>query len=453
MATDAIERGLSRGTPGAARQGLRGTDILRFHAPVAATIVSYSIVFNILNSAMARTPMAASALAAFAVAQSLVDLLAAPSGMGNQWILARGRDRASLRVGARVIAQVVAIVTATIAAVGWTPLGRWIYIDLFSAPAGLYSSINGVIRVCVLMPAIWAVRNAGQSILMLKRQTHLMTAGVMVRLAWVLFASTMLLRVAGLDGAVLGGLLWISGIAVEATFLILAARRHLPTLPAEPVDGNLVPTPPKIWGFLLPLMGTAFLWTLGRPLMNAAMARTADPETSIATFQVAWHAASLLLSLQSDFRQIVVVFWTDEGSLKALTRFALTLGGIIAVLMVALGLTGGATWFLQSVLGAPAHLTKLAGTLFVIVAVLPVLTILTEVYIGRLLRNGTTRVMMVAKAINMAVMVAIMFGLAGVFPSLGPLVGVIGMVAGHGAELAAIRHANRNLAPVPAVDG
>ena len=88
---------------------VRPQDILRFHAPVAATIVSYAIVFNILNSAMARTPQAAGALAGFAVAQGLVDLVASPASMCNQWIVSRGRDRASLRTGLAVILRIIAI--------------------------------------------------------------------------------------------------------------------------------------------------------------------------------------------------------------------------------------------------------------------------------------------------------------------------------------------------------
>lgn len=445
MAIESSGRGRADAAP-----TLRGGDILRFHAPVAATILSYAVVFNILNSAMARTPMAATALAAFAVAQSLIDLLAAPSGMCNQWIVARGRDRASLRIGTKVMLQIVGIVTALIGLVGWTPVGRWLYIDVFAAPAGLYTSINGAVRVCILMPLLWGVRNAGQAVMMLKRQTHLMTAGVMLRLGWVWLASTMLLRVAGLDGAVMGGILWITGMGVEASFLSLAARRHLPTLPAEPLDGGQVPSPSRIWAFLLPLMATGFLWALGRPLINAAMARTADPETSIAAYQVAWHAAFLLLSLQAEFRQAVVVFWTDEASLKSLSRFGLTLGSVISLLMVVLGLTGGATWFLSAVLGAPIELARIASRLFLIVAALPLLWILTELHVGRLLRNGTTKMLVQAKVLNMAVMIAVMFGLAAVVPALGPLVGAVGMVAGHGAELAAIRHATRRLAVVPA---
>jgi len=428
---------------------LRPAEILRFHAPVAATILSYAIVFNILNSAMARTAQAAAALAAFAVAQGLIDLVASPAGMGNQWIVARGRDRASLKVGVRVMAQMVATVTILIALIGWTPVGRFVYFDFFGAPEHLFDSINGAVRACVLMPVLWALRNAGQAILMLRRQTQLMTAGVLVRLAWVWTASTWLLRVPAIGGAVMGGILWISGMGVEATFLVLAARRHIRALPAAPDADSLPATPGRIWRFLLPLMASAILWALGKPLIIAAMARTADPETSIAAYQVAWHAAFLLLSVQADFRQAVVVFWNDAASLKALTRFGYWLGAVISLVMLGLGVSGGAQWFLRVVLGTPSSLAAVGGRLFLILGLLPLLWIISEIYVGRLLRNGTTAAIGSAKVVNMAVMIATVFGLTFAAPGLGPLTGAIALVAGHSAELLTLRQITRQLSPVP----
>jgi hypothetical protein len=372
--------------------------------------------------------------------------------MCNQWIVSRGRDRASLRTGLAVILRIIAVVTAIIAIIGWTPLGRFIYLQLFGAPEHLYASINSAVRVCLLMPLVWALRNGSQAILMLRRQTHLMTAAVMVRLACVWTAANLLPRVPELDGAVMGGLLWIGGVSVEAAFLFLAARRQLRLLPEQPEAGATPAVPARIWGFLIPLMASGFLWALGRPVITAAMARTAEPETSIAAYQVAWHAASLLLSSLTEFRQAVVVFWRDANSLKVLTRFGYQLGAGIMLLMLGLGATGGAKWFLGEVLGAPAALAAIGGRLFLVLGFLPLLWILIEIGVGRLLRNGTTAMVGTSKIVNMAVMIATVFGLTLGAPQLGPLVGAMALVAGTGAELLTLRVGARRADTMPTTD-
>ncbi len=60
---------------------------------------------------MSQAHDAAVALAAFAVGQSIVDLFAGPAGSGNQWLIARGRDRRSFVVGVRVMLEIAVGVT------------------------------------------------------------------------------------------------------------------------------------------------------------------------------------------------------------------------------------------------------------------------------------------------------------------------------------------------------
>jgi hypothetical protein len=423
--------------PAAEREALRPSDVIRFHAPVAATVFGYAMIFNIMNGAIARTPLAATGLAAFGVAQSLIDLFGVPAGIGNQWVVARGRDQASLRVGLGVLTQVVVGLTLLFAVLGWTRAGRWVTVDVFGSPEHLYPSINLALRICLGMPLVWAVRNSAQGVLMVRRQTYLMAAGVAIRVGCIWAASVALLRVRGLDGAAMGAILWMLGMCIEATFLALCARLHWAGLPAhgEAVPSGMI----DVWRFVLPLMVTMVLWALARPLVNTAMARTTTPELSIAAYQVAWPAAFLLLAMQMDFRQAVAVLIGERGSFQVLWRFGLCAGGGISALMLGLGLTGGAAAFIRSVLGAPAELAEIAGRLFVVMGFVPVLWMLSEIYIGCLLRSGNTARVGLAKGANMAAMITVMFGLAALAPSLGPLVGAIGMVAGYAVELLAIR--------------
>ncbi|MDP2873544.1 MAG: hypothetical protein Q8P31_13560 [Bacillota bacterium] len=429
---------------------LRTWDILRFYIPLAATTMFYAVVFNVMNSAMARTIDAAAALAAFAVGQSIADLVAVPAGSGHQWLLARARDKQSFRAGLRVMAQLIGIVLVLLALAGWTPLGRLIYQGIFGAPANLSPGISAVIKICLPLPLIFALRGASQSVLMIRRQTHLMTAGVVVRLGYVSAMAILLGRSHGMSGAVIGGLLWVSGMGVESLVDFALAVRLYRQYPEAPESGVL-PSPAGIWRFLLPLIATSLLWSLGKPILNLGMARSADPEGAIAIYQVTWNAAWLLIAyVQGGFRQAVVVFWNDARTLKALQRFAAGLAAAVTVLMAALTLSGGATWFLRDVVGAAEELIGPARGVLLVMSVLPLALVATEVCIGRLLRNGTTGPIGLAKGANLASMAAVVLGLAVLAPNAGALIGALGMLAGVLGEFVVAYIATRRIGTAPA---
>ncbi|MDP2872137.1 MAG: hypothetical protein Q8P31_06325 [Bacillota bacterium] len=415
------------------RPALRTRDIVRFHLPLAVTFLSYGIVFNIINASMSQTRDAAIALAAFAVGQSIVDLFAGPAGSGNQWLIARGRDRRSFVVGVRVMLEIALGVTTLLALVAFTPAGKWLYQGVFGAPARLSDEITTVIKFGLPLPIMWAWRNVSQSILMLRRQTHFMTVGVFLRLGTVWGLSLLLGGQSWVQGAGLGAVLWVAGMTVEAVFAFAVASRAFRGLPAEPASGVL-PARSSVWRFLVPLMATGLLWAVARPFANAAMARTLDPERSIAAFQVAWFASFLLVALQVEFRQVMVVFWADRQSLAALRRFGLYLSGALSCLTLLLGITGAAAWFMRTVLGTPEELVSLANKVFIVAALGPVLWMLTELQVGQLLRNGMTTVIGMAKTVNLVVMGTLMFSLVALYPGLGALVGAIGHIGGAAAE-------------------
>jgi hypothetical protein len=409
----------------------------------------YAVIFNVMNSVMSGTAKAATALAAFAIGQSIADIIAVPAGSGHQWLLARARDRKSFTVGLRVMAQLVLAVFLLLFLVGWTPLGGFVYHRVFGAPLHLVGGISAMVRVCLPLPLIFLLRGASQSILMVKRRTHLMTAGVVVRLGYVFAMSFLLRKWPGADGALLGGFLWISGMGIEGLFDFIVARRLFREYPAMPPSGEL-PSHGRIWRFLLPLIATSLLWSLGKPILNLGMARAADPEASIAVYQVAWNAAWLLIAyVQGSFRHVIIVFWNDRRTLHALQRFAMILAASVTALLAGLALTGGSDWFLRSVVGAPEELIAASRGVMLVMSTFPLALMATEVCVGRLLRNGTTGPIGIAKGVNLLAMAGVAFGLAAWAPRAGAMIGALGALAGVLGEFAIAYTATRRLGAVP----
>lgn len=430
---------------------VRTSELARFYIPLAATTMFYAVIFNVMNSVMSSTADAATALAAFAVGQGIADTVAVAANSGHQWLVARARDRRSFWVGMKVMAQLAAAVLLVLLAVGWTPLGQFVYLRIFGAPAHLQAGIGAVIKVCLPLPLIFLLRGASQSVLLVGRRTHLMTAGVLVRLGYVFSMSMYLKTFPSADGALLGGFLWVSGMAVEGLFDFLAARRLFREYPAGPPDGREPPTAAKIWPFLLPLIATSVLLSLGKPILNLGMARAAEPEKSIAVYQVTWNAAWLLIAyVQGSFRQVILVFWSDGRTLRDLQRFARNFALAVAGLLAGMTLTGGGAWFLREVVGAPAEVVASSKGVMLVMSLFPLALMGTEVCIGRLLRNGTTGPIGLAKGLNLLSMTVVAFILATWMPQAGAMIGALGAFAGVLAEFALAYAATRHLGQVPA---
>ena len=429
--------------------GLELATIAKFFVPLAAVSMCYAIVFNIMNTTMARMENAAIILATFSVGQSVADLMSTPASHGRQWLLARGRDKKSFRAGLKVMLQVAAFSLVLMAAVAFTPLGDFIFATIFRAPESLREGLRSFVKFCLPLPIAFVLRSAGHSVLMLSRKTHLMTIGVFVRLSWAALVATVVLRTPTLQGPATGAFMWISSMCLEAICDAALAWPSFCKYPDEPVNGA-APQTSRIWSFMVPLMATGVLWALGKPMINMGMARTSNPERAIAAFQVAWNVAWLVLAyVQDSLRQVVVVFWSDARALETLNKFGRIVAVTIMVILVGATLSGGALWFIRNVVGAPEELVSASRSVFFALSLLPVPFVATELFVGRLLKNGRTTAIAIARSANLAVMLVSVFVMASLAPGAGALLGGLALLLGSIAECCVVAAAVRYMSPSP----
>ncbi len=409
----------------------------------------YAIVFNIMNTTMARMENAAIILATFSVGQSVADLMSTPASQGRQWLLARGRDKKSFREGIKVMLQVALLSLVLMIMVSFTSLGDFIFRVIFRAPESLREGLRSVVKFCLPLPIAFVLRASAHSVLMLSRKTHLMTIGVFVRLSWTALAATVILRTPALQGPATGAFMWISSMCVESISDAALAWPSFRNFPAEPANG-VVPKTSRIWSFMIPLMATGVLWALGKPMINMGMARTSNPERAIAVYQVAWNAAWLILAyVQDSLRQVVVVFWSDAKALEVLNKFGRIVAVTITVILLGATLSGGALWFIRDVVGAPEELVSSSRSVFLVLSLLPVPFVATELFIGRLLKNGRTTAIAIGRGANLTVMLVSVFVMASLAPGAGALLGAVALLLGSIAECGVVGTAVRYMSPLP----
>ena len=304
---------------------------------------------------LARLPRPELALAAFAMAKSVVNILQAPMFTYHQLVVALVKDRKTYR---QVLAWQLAVMLgdmALLALVLLTPalshiLQRWVGL---SEP--MLSSTVMAARVLLLLPLATGMRNTYQGIAILARQTQLILLSASVRLVFVLAVVFFGIgHLTALPGAAVGSLLFLGAIFIEAVALYLGLRPALAAPALHLGWGGEIPdyvlTPGVILRFAAPLVVAASIKYVSEPIVNVGFAQGTQPEIGLAAHAVAWSVTWTILSVTSMLHQCSLVFAgsREEG---ALVKFYLTVASILTGMMAVVAFTPLGDWVLLRAVG------------------------------------------------------------------------------------------------------
>lgn len=120
---------------------------------------------------------------------------------------------------------------------------------------------------------------------------------------------------------------------------------------SQPDESESVLTYNQLLSFYLPLAVTPFLIASSHSLVNAAMARLAYPDLSIATFSVVQALANVIKSPGLLARELNVSLVDRTASLRLTNQFLFALAGFYVSILLVFGYTSLGEWFLQTVMG------------------------------------------------------------------------------------------------------
>ncbi len=418
----------------------RISQILKFHVPLGLTTTLIASSLSIVNAGFARTASPETALAAYAVGHTVVNVFASPIVHTQQLMVIFGKTREGLVNARRVLLGVAVAVFAWITLMAFTPLGRFIYLSVFGAPPGILEEILVVVRICLILPVIYSMRASANATLMLQRRTSMMTTSLLIRLG-VMFVMTLILPGTALPSVAVGTLIWVGGIAVEATSSTIFSLMGRSAMRfAEPAEGDGGASTRDCLSVLGPLVLNGSLMMLTLPVINAGLSRTLNPERSLAVFQVAWNLAWMFVAfIQNNLRQTIVVFLDNAAWLAALKKVSFWLQSAVSGLMLFLVLTGGASFVMANIIGVDEHLVDAAWPILLILSVFPFLCGMIEYRAGVAMRARSVGVIGLARVADLATLVLMVFLVGTLFPTLGALVGPMGMVVGALANYAVLR--------------
>ncbi|WP_426452328.1 multi antimicrobial extrusion protein MatE [Paenibacillus sp. S-38] len=409
--------------------------LFAFFLPLGLSASLVTISHVIINSTLARSASPEFIIACYALPMSILGITERPAVLLRQTCSALVRDRRSFRAMSLVAFYVLGSVFVLGGVISYTPLGPWIFTNLFGAGEEMVPSMLTVYRVLMFVSIFSGLRCLFHGIIIYNMRTKWLTIGMGIRLLGMYLLSLYYIRT-GVDSAVVGAVIFLSGMIIEAAVSVWEGRSLLRRVIPEVKEGHEIASASQIFPFYRPLLYSSFIAVIAGPAINAFLGKTTDIALAIASFAIAGSVTQLVQSFFSYIHQIVLNFHRKDPA--AVLRFTLMLSFIPATLLAILCFTPAGPWFLQHVMGASERLMLASLSTLKIFMLMVLLFPWLDFGNGLLMLRSQTKVMVWSQAANVTMTLAALF--LGVLwnPAWNGAIGALAQSLGIAAELSVV---------------
>ncbi len=375
--------------------------------PASLNLGVVYVVAPVLNGLLARGRTPDAAIGGYAIAMSVMALIALPQLRVQQLTLVFLDDRASARRLWRLVLGFAALSTAAAAAAAFTPARGLILDGVFGTRGALRGEAEAALLALAPFPGLAIVRTHLYGAALRIGRSGLVWAGTITGAAAVIAAAFL---IQGLDpdaGARLAALAVSIGAAVETVVLAAGASKALRR------DLAAAARPPPAYGamlrFFAPLLVAAFLPTVTQPVVNAALTRAPEPEASVAAVALVFGASQVFMFALVGLQPTLLALLA-RGENPALTRrFANGVGLLSLAPLALVAFVPLLTSFVaHTVLGASGRLQDMTELGFRLLAPLPPILVQETICTSALLRVRRPRPLVIVNAIRLVGLLAIL---------------------------------------------
>jgi progressive ankylosis protein len=401
----------------------------RFYLPLVATSYLLTATNPLLAAALARTVDPATALAGYGVAFALIGVVYAPLLVVQQVAAQRLLNAGNVDPVRRFTAVTGVLLSGVAALVAFTPVGVFVFETIVGVRDAILDEALSAMTALWPAPALTGVRALHQGRLVAGHRTGPIATATGVRtgvLAVVAFAMT-----TTPVGAWLGGVAFTAGLAAEA-LLVTLAKAPMPTVPesteveAEGED--------RLLSFSTPLMINVVLWWSTPLIINSVLARTPEPDCSIAAFTVVEAVAWFLTAPVGQLQHASLALVDCRAAHARVRLYAGGLAVAVTLLLGVLSIPVIREWILWTGFRLDPSLLEPAGLAFPVAALYPALYGHRQYYQGMFVRAGCTGLVGRGAVLRIVVILAAAPLLLGPMGENGARLGVTLAVVGLFAE-------------------
>ena len=412
----------------------------RFYTPLAATSLLLTATNPVLAAALARSADPVTALAGYGVSFAVCGVLYAPLFVMQQVAAARLLAKASFSPVKRFAYLIGAVMSLVGALIAYTAAGDLVFAGVVGVGPDVLSEAVRAMQWLWPVPFLTAVRSAHQGRLVAGHRTVPIAAATGGRTGVLAVVAFALLATGG--GAWLGAAAFTAGLVVE-TLVVMWSRTPGLQLEREDCEADKE----HVARFSAPLMLNVLLWWATPLIINAVLARTADPDPALAAFGVVEAMAWFIVAPVGQLQHASIALVKCSETHRRVRGWGATVAFAMMAVLLVLSVPAIREPVLRSVFALDAGLVGLAGAALPIAAAYPLLYAIRQYYQGLFVRSGRTGVVGAGAVLRVTgiVAVALLVHDAGVTGAvLGVGLAVFGLAI-EGAFL--VRYSQRDVMP------
>lgn len=434
--------------------------LLNFFLPLAITPFFISTMHSFFNAAMARLPSPDLSIAMFTLVKGISHALKAPTNMFMQVFVSLVDDRQSFFVASKFAWLLSLAFFLILFSLGYTPLGGWFLRNIIGIQDARSIEFAYIaLRITCFLPFVETLRNTNRGLVISNERTKVVSLATAVRLISVSVFLLWAVNSQALSGIVVGSFTWTVGIGIEGLVVFLGVLFYYssPVKAAENISG-FTDTELKIMDvviFFLPLAVMMFLDSFINPLVQSGIARSPLLATqSLAAYGVAYGLRSIIDSPVRYLHHCSLVYVGEDNikNWKKVRNFSVIAGLIGTAVMLILSLTPLGHLIMRHIIGVSDTIATIGNGALLAFSPIPLIRSIREAYWGLLMQQRNTRLIGMAKAVNIiSVFIALIFLIGpffGLFFESAAAIGALTYTIGHSMETLVIWiYANRNIKP------
>ena len=307
---------------------------------------------------------------------------------------------------------------------------KFIVTDLMAVP----DEVAKLAYVALIMFIPWSAsigfRRFYQGVLIRNGLTRMVTYGTLVRFTIITIVG-LIFYFAGAPGAYTGAAALSSAVLIEAIATRIMASATLKNVSIREDPENIKMSLREISKFYTPLALTSILSMGIHPFVTFFLSRSNMAIESLAALPVVGSLVFIFRSVGLSYQEVnIALMGPERQNFKILKDFSLILGFAVTILITVMAFTPLADLWFINVSGLTKELADLSYLPLKIMILLPALTLLMSYQRSTLVLNGNTGPISVSTAIELVVIIIVLFICTGLFNMIGIVAASISFMAG-----------------------
>lgn len=394
--------------------------------PASLNLGISNVLAPLLNAMLARSVEPEAAIGGYAIALSIMMLVALPQLRIQQLTLVFLEDQASLwriRVFVAVFAGLGGVV-ALLAA--FTPIRDLLLDVVFATEGSLRDQTRLALIALVPFPVLAVIRTHLYGTALRINRPRLIWIGTGTGAATVMIVGLGISAVDANAGSPIAAIAVSAGAAAETVILLWATNRPL----QQTLRASQQPAPEyqALLRFFGPLLFAAFLPTVTTPIINAVLTRGPHPDTSVAAVALAWGVNQTFLVLMWGIQPTLLALMARGENPASGRRFAYVVAVVVAVPSAVVAFVPPLTSLVvHTLLGATGRLQDMTETGLRVLAALPPLLVQEAIYTSAILSTRKTRLIVYVNILRLAGLLVILGATVSFTDWSGGVIGVVAM--------------------------